>query len=399
MVSAFLQYQAFYAGLMTDLTIEAGSSTWDGDSGHQDASRVLIIGAGPSGLYLAFQLGLLDIACTMVDSLPSIGGQCYELYADKPIYDIPGFESIHAYELAKRLWVQAQIAKPRLYLNSVVTSIEGDATKGFEVAWLDQDPSKAEPEIRQCFRAVFVASGVGAFAKKRLRLEDVESFEQKQIWYGQFPTSLSNWEQAHIVVSGGGRRAQQLILSLLNEHRLRPQASLTMIARNGLRPAAGEDDLQSLREIQEACDQGRLRLIEASPRQLIIDKSAQRLKGLEIKRGKDSQANIDTLDCDQLIVCHGLSPKLEPLLHWELDMTRGQIPVDPARFESRRRGIFAIGDIASYPGKKKLIVSGFHEACLSAYAVCDYVFPGKAIPLQYTTTSPRLLAKFQAPSI
>ena len=167
-----------------------------------------------------------------------------------------------------------------------------------------------------------------------------------------------------------------------------------MMTRSGLRPALDQDDIQSQALIHEACAQGRLRLIQASTRRLIIDPKSHELIGLEIRHGQGDTDHTETVDCDHFLVCHGLSPRLEPLLQWELGMSRGQIPVDPARFESRRRGIFAIGDIADYPGKKKLIVSGFHEACLAAYASCDYFYPGKTIHLQYTTTSPRLLSKF-----
>ncbi|NBO04717.1 MAG: NAD(P)/FAD-dependent oxidoreductase, partial [Betaproteobacteria bacterium] len=139
----------------------------------------LIIGAGPSGLYLAFQLGLLDIPCSIVDSLPAIGGQCYELYADKPIFDIPGFESIKAIDLAERLWIQAQIAKPSLQLNRTIIQIKADTSGGFLVTSrstqaLSADADDAET---QYFQAVFIAAGVGAFATKRLRLEGTQSLE------------------------------------------------------------------------------------------------------------------------------------------------------------------------------------------------------------------------------
>ncbi|NBQ95809.1 MAG: NAD(P)/FAD-dependent oxidoreductase [Betaproteobacteria bacterium] len=176
----------------------------------------LIIGAGPSGLYLAFQLGLLDIPCSIVDSLPAIGGQCYELYADKPIFDIPGFESIKAIDLAERLWIQAQIAKPSLQLNRTIIQIKADTSGGFLVTSrstqaLSADADDAET---QYFQAVFIAAGVGAFATKRLRLEGTQSLEGRYLFYSVLPT-IPTFKAKQVLISGGGKRALSIAVQLL----------------------------------------------------------------------------------------------------------------------------------------------------------------------------------------
>ncbi|NCZ29057.1 MAG: NAD(P)/FAD-dependent oxidoreductase [Betaproteobacteria bacterium] len=363
--------------------------------------QVIIVGAGPSGLYLAFQLGLLDIACTIVDSLPEIGGQCYELYGDKPIFDIPGFESVRAFELVQRLWSQAQIANPRLCLNTLIGDVSGDEKVGFRLSFFPSAAASCDHASsllnQERFAAVFVASGVGAFAPKRLRLEAAQALENSQLWYGVLPSDEHSLKQKRILISGGGRRAMALVKRLLQYPAAHAPASIDLIARSGLRTMQDEDAEPSSLILSEALRQGRLRIHQATIRGLCVDEQSGRLVGIDMEQRAPDKSGLVRLPADHLLICHGLSPKTDHLLNWELGMRAGHIPVDPARFETRRQAIFAIGDIASYPGKKKLIVSGFHEACLAAYASCDYVYPGKTTHLQYTTTSPRLLEKFAKP--
>ncbi len=354
----------------------------------------LIIGAGPSGLYLAFQLGLLDIPCSIVDSLPAIGGQCYELYADKPIFDIPGFESIKAIDLAERLWIQAQIAKPSLQLNRTIIQIKADTSGGFLVTSrstqaLSADADDAET---QYFQAVFIAAGVGAFATKRLRLEGTQSLEGRYLFYSVLPT-IPTFKAKQVLISGGGKRALSIAVQLLQCPQALAPDRIDLLARNGLRPALDQQHEALLDSVQQAAKAGRIRIHKGVITGFELTDQAIKLDAVRISLRDEPRNAERSLQSNLVIVCHGLSPRLEPMLHWDLGMTRGQIPVDTARFESRVPGVFVIGDMASYPGKKKLITCGFHEATLAAYAACDYFFPGKKILLQYTTSSPRLLEK------
>jgi thioredoxin reductase (NADPH) len=356
--------------------------------------EALIIGAGPSGLYLAFQLGLLDIPCRIVDSLPAIGGQCYELYADKPIFDIPGFESIKAIELAERLWKQAQVAKPELQLNRTITQIEAEKRGGFLVKSrstqaLSSQTDEAETKHVQ---AVFIAAGIGAFATKRLRLEGAQSLEGTCLFYSVLP-SIPSFKSKQVLISGGGKRALGLVLHLLQCPEAHAPDRIDVIARNGLRQAADQEHEVLLESVRHAAAAGRIRIHKGVIAGFELSDQVAKLEAVRISLRDDPTASEGYLPSNLIVVCHGLSPRLEPMLHWHLGMTRGQIPVDTARFESRVPGVFVIGDMASYPGKKKLIACGFHEATLAAYAACDYFFPGKTIHLQYTTSSPRLLAK------
>jgi len=387
------------AGSMGD---QAAKQIGAGSTGDRVAKApALIIGTGPSGMYLAFQLGLLDIPCVMVDSLSAIGGQCYELYPDKPIFDIPGFVSIQAIELSNRLWEQAQIAKPELYLNRVVTKIDGNERDGFDVELKSTQSTQhqGKPFAVQRFCAVFIASGVGAFEAKRLRMEDAAALEGSALFYGELPPDLMI-KTKRVLISGGGKRAVRLAAYLLQHRESLAPASIDLIARNGLRDALDTEHQALLDLVNQASAIGRIRVLNASIKGLDVNKPSEvadqtiRLSSVSIITRDGSQPTEIHLPVDVIAVCHGLSPKIDAMLGWELGMNRGQIPVDTARFESRRKAIFVVGDMATYPGKKKLIACGFHEATLAAYAACDYAFPGKTIHLQYTTTSPRLLQKF-----
>ncbi|NBO02702.1 MAG: ferredoxin--NADP(+) reductase, partial [Betaproteobacteria bacterium] len=161
----------------------------------------------------------------------------------------------------------------------------------------------------------------------------------------------------------------------------------------GLRPALDQQHEALLDSVQQAAKAGRIRINKGVITGFELPDQAIKLDAVRISLRDEPRNAERSLQSNLVIVCHGLSPRLEPMLHWDLGMTRGQIPVDTARFESRVPGVFVIGDMASYPGKKKLITCGFHEATLAAYAACDYFFPGKKILLQYTTSSPRLLEK------
>lgn len=389
--------------------------------------RVLIIGAGPSGLFLVFQLGLLGIAATLVDALPRLGGQCSELYADKPIYDVPAIVRLNGAELAERLWAQCKVFDPALRLATLVNAIEGTVEQGFRVEFSDGTV--------QGFAAVVVAAGVGAFVPRRLRIDEAAQWEGSQLSYGLPATCLDRLAGQQLVVSGAGERGLDLIAQVLQVPAPLAPSCITLVHRSAeLRLDASDARAAS---IAAALAQGRVRSIhgtlvalhgeespspaaEAQALAPLADRRAfqpaadrptfrplpdrpgetsapHRLVSLSVQlRSEDRAGEEIRIPVDRLVICHGLSPRLAPLLYTAMGLRQGQIPVDSARMESQRKGIFVIGDLAHYPGKQKLIVCGFHEATLAAYASCDYLFPGKKIHLQYTTTSPRLRAMLDA---
>jgi thioredoxin reductase (NADPH) len=346
----------------------------------------LIVGAGPSGLFQAFQLGLLGIHATLVDTLARIGGQCSALYADKPIYDIPGIVRINGAELGDRLWAQCSAFDPELLLATAVESIEGDVERGFEVGLSNGG--------RRVFGAVVVAGGVGAFAPRRLRIEEAERWEDQQLCYGLPASWLCELAGRHLVVSGAGERGLAALAQVLELPEPCAPAAISLVHRS---PTVQASEVQ-WKAMRCAIEAGRLSFHHGTIVALHArDANAEQLAALSVRlRALESPGEVIRVAADRLVVCHGLSPRLAPLLYAEMGLRHGQIPVDASRMESARKGIFVVGDLGVYPGKQKLLVCGFHEAVLAAYAACDYLFPGKKIHLQYTTTSPRLRAKLDA---
>ena len=323
-------------------------------------TECLVIGAGPAALFLIFELGLLEIPCHVVDVLPFAGGQCMALYADKPIYDIPGTVRSTGRALVKALLDQAAPFKTQFHLGQQITTIEQQA----DARWL------AMTSNGQTFlcKTMVIAAGVGAFTPRKLAHLDLTPWEGKQVFYE--PTE--NVSQQHIVIHGGGQEAVQAVLDALA---LQP-ASLTLLHRRDKLDAA--DDL--LAAFEQALQKGRIQF-----------------KVGQIQSLSDAHLSLATLNeqteqltCDQLWVLQGLSPQLGPVADWGLDMQKKQIKVNTENFATSVPGIFAVGDVNTYPGKRKLIVSGFHEATLAAYGVADLVYPGQKIALEYTTASPRL---------
>lgn len=330
-------------------------------------TEALVIGAGPVGLFQVFQLGLQEIHAHVVDALPFVGGQCKALYADKPIYDIPGLPRCTGNELIERLEQQASPFKPILHLQQLISGLkqQGDGR------WL-VGTSKGTHFLT---RTLFIAAGVGAFTPRKLVLPELDAFEGSQVFY-TYP-SHQDAEGQHVVVIGGDDDALQSAMTALKQG----AAMVSLVHRR-----AG---LDASAELQEAFNQarhsGKLHVEVAQVQGLDIKKS--RLYGLKL--GSPQGATID-LACDLLVVHLGLSPQLGPLSDWGLDMSRKQLTVNTENFSTSAPGIFAVGDINTYPGKRKLIVSGFHEATLAAFGAAAYLRPDQKIPLEYTTASPRL---------
>ena len=324
----------------------------------------LIVGAGPCGLFQIFELGLLGLKADIVDSLPHPGGQCAELYPDKPIYDIPAVPVCSGQELIDNLMKQIEPFAPGFHLGEQVTAVEAQ-DGGFAVT------TSAGTRFRA--KTVFIAGGVGSFTPRKLRFPEAEALEDQCVHYRV--REPGRFRGQHLVILGGGDSALDWAVALAPD-----AASLTLVhRRDEFRGAeATAAALQSLADARKA-------EIVLNSNATGIRVNAGRLEAVEIKH-KDG--NTRSLPADQLLVFFGLSPKLGPIAEWGLEISRKTINVRTDSFETSIPGIFAIGDIADYPGKKKLILSGFHEAALAAFAAKAIIEPGKKIPLQYTTTSP-----------
>ena len=326
----------------------------------------VIIGAGPVGLFQVFELGLLEIKAHVIDSLPEIGGQCIELYPDKPIYDIPAIPVCTGRELVRNLLKQIEPFKPQFHLNQEVSTLEKQADGRFLI--------RTSQEQQFLSKAIFVAAGVGAFQPRTLNLDGIEAFVDKQVFY-----RVRNPEQfagKRMVICGGGDSALDWALHFADQ-----AASVTLIHRRDEFKAAP----QSVAKMRALCAAGKMRLIIGQITG--IQSSADKLTEIAVT---NIDGEVQSIALDTLLLFYGLSPKLGPIADWGLDIDRKQITVDTACFQTSTPGIYAVGDINIYPGKKKLILSGFHEAALAAFAAAAYLAPEKQIQLQYTTTSPKL---------
>jgi thioredoxin reductase (NADPH) len=324
----------------------------------------LIIGAGPAGLFQIFELGLLGVKAHIIDSLPQPGGQCTELYPDKPIYDIPAVPYVTGEGLIQNLMEQAKPFDPVYHLGEEVAEVRPDGD-GFYVRTSKDQEFQA--------KTVFVAGGVGSFQPRKLRLEGVEALEGISVHYRVREPEL--FADKKVVICGGGDSALDWALALADK-----AAELTLVHRRDEYRAAPASVAQ-LKALEAA---GKVRIFENAR---VTDYAAE---GTQLQRATVDVKGGDTvtLEADQLLAFFGLSPKLGPIAEWGLTINKKAIAVDTEKFESNVPGIFAIGDINTYPGKKKLILSGFHEAALAAFAAKAIIEPGKKVNLQYTTTSP-----------
>ncbi|MBU3552482.1 MULTISPECIES: NAD(P)/FAD-dependent oxidoreductase [Polynucleobacter] len=326
----------------------------------------VIIGAGPVGLFQVFELGLLEIKAHVIDSLPVVGGQCIELYPDKPIYDIPAIPVCTGRELTNNLLKQIEPFSPQFHLGQEVTQLEKQADGRILIG--------TSQNLHFLAKTVFIAAGVGAFQPRLLNLEGIEAFVDKQVFYRvKYPERFIG---KRIVICGGGDSALDWVLYFADR-----AASVTLIHRR--------DDFkgapQSIAKMRELCAAGKIQLLIGQ----ITDYKTQEDQLTEITV-TDIDGNTKIVSLDDLLIFFGLSPKLGPIAQWGLDIDRKQLMVDTEKFQTSIPGIYAVGDINLYPGKKKLILSGFHEAALAAFAAAAYLNPEKQIQLQYTTTSPKL---------
>jgi thioredoxin reductase (NADPH) len=333
---------------------------------------VVIIGAGPIGLFAVFELGLLDIKAHLIDILPKTGGQCAELYPEKPIYDIPGFPIVTGQGLVENLLLQIHPFGPMFHLNEMV--------EGLEVLGTPEHPEfRVKTDAGKTFeaKAVIVAAGGGSFQPKKPPIAGIDAYENRSVFYAV--RKMEQFRGKRVLVVGGGDSALDWVLNL---HPLAERITL-MHRRDAFR--AAPHSVNAMRELV------------AEKRMDFVLGQVTGLKGEDGQltaasvRGEDG--SLFDVACDTMLPFFGLTMKLGPIAEWGLNLHENLVPADTEKFETNVPGIFAIGDINTYPGKLKLILSGFHEAALAAQKVFRYVYPDKKLLFQYTTSSTSLQKK------
>lgn len=330
---------------------------------------VIIIGAGPVGLFAVFELGLLDIKAHLIDILDRPGGQCTELYPEKPIYDIPAYPVISGQELTDNLMKQIEPFGPTFHLGQMAESLARAEDGKWKIV-TDLGTSITAP-------VVIIAAGGGSFMPKKPAVPDIEAYEGASVFYAV--RKMEQFKGKNLVIAGGGDSALDWTLNLL------PVADhITLIHRRDEFRAA-PDSVNKMREMVAA---GRMTLKIADLKG--IEGTAPQMAGVLVKSKENGD---EVVPCDTLLAFYGLTMKLGPIANFGLNLHENLIPVDTEKFETSEPGIFAIGDINYYPGKLKLILSGFHEAALMAQQAFRYVYPDKKLRFQYTTSSSDLQGK------
>lgn len=324
---------------------------------------LLIIGAGPTGLFTVFEAGLLKIKCHIIDALPQPGGQLAELYPKKPIFDIPGFPRVNAGDLVDNLMEQIKQFQPGFTLGETAVNLHKLDEQWFEVVTNKGTVHRA--------KAVAIAGGLGTFEPRKPNLENLEKYEERGLEY--FIKDPEHFRGKRVVIAGGGDSALDWSIYLSNI-----ASDVTLIhRRNEFRGA-----LDSVDKVQELKNQGRINLI--TPAEVLAIEGEDKVESLLVKK-EDEIFNLDT---DYFIPLFGLTPKLGEIANWGLNIEKNAITVDNTLdYQTNREGIYAIGDINTYPGKLKLILCGFHEATLMCQSVYQRLNPGKKYVLKYTTVS------------
>ncbi|HEX9173589.1 MAG TPA: NAD(P)/FAD-dependent oxidoreductase [Telluria sp.] len=348
-------------------THEAGSIAPNSSFAGAIEADAVIIGAGPVGLFQVFELGLLEIKAHVIDSLAAVGGQCVELYPDKPIYDIPAVPVCTGQELTDNLLKQIEPFEPTFHLGQEVTVVQRREDGRFNV--------ETSAGTRFITKTIFIAAGVGSFQARTIKVDGIDAFEGTQLHYRVKDPVL--FEGKNLVICGGGDSALDWALNFVGK----AESVVLLHRRDDFRAAPA-----SVAKMKALCEAYEMQLITGQ------------VTGFDEKAGQLTEVKVTGADgvtrrvpLDMLLVFFGLSPKLGPIAEWGLDIERKQLKVQSTeKFETNVPGIFAVGDINTYPGKKKLILSGFHEAALAAFGAAPYIFPDKKIHMQYTTTSPKL---------
>jgi thioredoxin reductase (NADPH) len=331
----------------------------------------VIVGAGPVGLFQVFELGLLEIKAHVIDSLAYPGGQPIELYPDKPIYDIPAIPVCTGKELTDALLKQIEPFGATFHLGQTVTQVQRQDDGRFFV-----ETSKGTQLLT---KTLFIAAGVGAFEPRTLKVDGLDRFDGSQLFYRV--KNPADFAGKNLLIVGGGDSALDWTLQFAADGAHRAESVILVHRRDGFKAAPA-----SVAKMRELCEAYEMQFIVGQVTG--FDERDGRLVGAKVTGGDGVTRVVPT---DALLVFFGLSPKLGPIADWGLQIERKQLVVDTEKFSTSIPGIFAVGDINTYPGKKKLILSGFHECALAAFAAAALIFPEKGkIHLQYTTTSPKL---------
>jgi len=322
---------------------------------------VLVIGAGPTGLFCVHQLGIIGLKCEVVDNLDKIGGQCIELYPDKPIYDIPGIPVCTGEELTSKLIEQIKPFKTNFHLSDRVEEVKKNKNN-----WIIKTSKGKEFKTT----SIVVAGGVGSFEPRKFFLKECEKFEEKEIFYSVKNKTI--FENKTVSIFGGGDSALDWAIELSTNSKVH-----LIHRRDEFRGAQASVD-----KVKELSKKGKIELL--TKYQLSSVKGDKKIESISIKHDEGSIKNIKT---DYLLGFFGLIMKLGPIANWGLNLDKKHIPVNTENFETNQKGIFAIGDICTYTGKLKLILSGFHEGALAARGCFKYARPGEKLRFEFSTTS------------
>lgn len=324
---------------------------------------ICIIGAGPVGLFAVFEAGLWKLRCHLVDALPQVGGQLTEVYPHKPIYDIPGYPSVLAGELIKNLEEQIAPFKPTYTLGESMESLTQLEDGGFEL--ITSEGTRVQSKV------VVIAGGLGVFEPRKPALENLEKFERKGVDY--MVKDPEKYRDKRVVIAGGGDSALDWTVFLADV-----ASEVTMVHRRDKFRGA----LDTVSKVEALAAEGRIKLVLNS--QLHALHGGEHLEQVELtQKGSDNVI----VDADYLIPLFGLSPKLGPIANWGLNIDKRAVEVDTRDYSTNVPGIYAIGDINTYPGKLKLILCGFHEAAIMAHSVYQYLNPNEKTTLKYTTVN------------
>ncbi|CAM3458507.1 NAD(P)/FAD-dependent oxidoreductase [Zobellia roscoffensis] len=324
---------------------------------------ILIIGAGPTGLFAVFEAGLLKLKCHLIDALPQAGGQCSEIYPKKPIYDIPGFPEVLAGDLVNNLMEQIKPFEPGFTLGERAQTIE-KLEDGTFIVTTNKGTKHHAP-------IVAIAGGLGSFEPRKPLLENLSKYEDNGVAY--IIKDPEVYRNKKVVIAGGGDSALDWSIFLAD---VASEVSLVH-RRNEFRGA-----LDSVEKVQQLKNQGKINLI--TPAEIVGLKGEDKLEAVSIRKTTNPDEDV-TLEVDNFVPLFGLSPKLGPIADWGLEIEKNAIKVNTFDYQTNIPGIYAIGDVNTYPGKLKLILCGFHEATLMCQSAYQRIFPEKKYVMKYTT--------------
>ena len=337
---------------------------------NENKSDVIIIGAGPCGLFAVFELGLLGLKSIVIDILDRPGGQCAELYPEKPIYDIPSRSKVTGRELTDSLMEQIKPFEPKMYFSQRADSLIKLSNGNWKI--------KTDLGIELEAPIICIAGGGGSFTPKKPRINDIDSFENKSLFYSV--RKIEKFKGKNLVIAGGGDSALDWVLAL------NAQVNSMHLIHRRSEFRAMNDTVDKVKLLEK---QGKLNIHVGEIDSL--NGGNGNLESVTIKNKLEDKNY--KVDCDSMLAFYGLTMKLGPIADWGINMDKNRILVDTEKFQTSEKGIFCIGDMCSYPGKLNLILSGFHEAALMAHGCFNIARPNEKLRFEYTTTSKNLQNK------